>query len=506
MAAKMQQFNKSFLTFLKQRSSDYQQYGRYLVKDCGLEDLGIRFISFVGDLSASVIPILIWLYIFLLVCMGVLPYTVFSLVTPIMEVILMISVLFVNTYTSILFKGQTFGKIAMNFKVVSERENKECDNKTLVLRQLLGFGIPIVLFTFFLNIVGFMAVIAVNAIFVIVDKKHRSIIDVILKTKVVKLDNKGKKHTFEVQKEEKIERVEPAENVYDLHVYSVFSHDGESEVEDLFKKAQAKGIKALSICDHNSVKANAIAQKIAPLYGIQYIPGINIDCEFEGNQIRLLGYYVNSNDDRFIQIEHENLAKEKVVSSRRIELFEEFTGFKVNTEKLLARNRFQVVTKEMLARHILSTMQYRETKLLQPYLTGSKKDRPITNFIKDFFAPGAPAYVPTVHPKAKDMIDFIHANGGVVVVAHPMHSLRNKEDVLERLLALHVEGIELFTPYHTKADMKYLISLAKNLHLDITAGSEYHGVNKPSFILGKTYCPKDVEEVVLKFIQKYKRM
>lgn len=502
----MRQFNRSFAKFLKQRSSDYEQYGRYLVKDCCLEDLGLRFISFLGDLSASVIPILLWLYIFLFVVMGIIPYGIFSIFTPIMDIALIISLLLVNTYTSILFKGQAFGKIATNFKVVSEKENKECTNKILIIRQVLGFGLPIIIFTYFLNVIGFMAVVAINALFVIIDRKHRSIIDVILKTKVVKLNDKGKKHNFEVKKEEKVLAVEPAENAYDLHVYSSFSHDGESEVEDLFKKAQAKGIKALSICDHNSVKANVIAQKIAPLYGIEYIPGINIDCEFEGNQIRLLGYYINSNDDRFIQIEHENLAKEKVVSSRRIELFEQFTGFKVNMEKLMVRNRFQVVTKEMLARHILSNVQYRETKLLQPYLTGNKKDRPISYFIKDFFAPGAPAYVPIVHPQAKDMIDFIHVNGGVVVLAHPMYSLAQKEDTLQRLLMLNIDGIELFTPYHTKTDMKYLISLAKNLHLDITAGSEYHGVNKPNFILGKTYCPKDVEEVVLKFIKKNKKL
>ena len=480
------------------------QYGRYLVQDICLEDMPLRIVSFMGDFIAMTFPILLLDYLFLLLAGGLVPYGAFRFVSLIIDFVIMATMIISNALIIKLFKGQTLGKIAMNFKVVKE-DNKEVDDKTLIIREVVGIGLPIFILYLFFQFLGIIIFMVINGLFVIIDKKHRSIIDMILKTKVVVLSDKGKKHDFVVEAEKKPKVTAPAENIYDLHVYSTFSHDGEMEVEDLLKKAQASGVQVLSICDHNSVKANNLAEKMAPMYNVEYIPGINIDCDYEGHHVRILGYYINSNDDRFIQIEYENLAKEKAVSSRRIQLFEEFTGMKVHSDRLLNYNRFQIITEEMIARDVLSNPEYRREKLLQPYLSGNKKEAPIASFRRDFFAPGAPAYVPIVHPQASDMIALIRACGGVAVLAHPMHSLRNYKEVLIDILNEGIDGIEIFTPYHTIEDMKYLIPLAKQFKLGITEGSEYHGEKKANFDLGKTHCPKDVESVILKFIEKYKK-
>lgn len=506
MSEKVKNSFSSFELFLKNRSHDYMQYGRYLVKELTVQDALLRLVSFFGDIVAMFAPIIILDYIFLLQAGGVIPYAAFKASSAVINVLLLISILCTNAVIMYIYKGQSFGKLAMNLKVVRDVDNKELHPRTAAIRELVGISIPVFILYILFHLLGLIIFMAVNGIVMIVDKKQRSIIDIVLKTKVVLMDDKGKKQNIvkEVVKEE--EKVIPAENKYDLHVYSSFSHDGELEVEDLLKKAQISGIQVLSITDHNCVKANKLADRLAPMYKIEYIPGINIDCQYEGRDVRLLGYYINYNDERFIQIEHENLAKEKAVSSRRIQLFEEFTGFKVNTEKLARYNRFQIITEEMIARDILSNTEYRKTKLLAPYLTGSKKDKPITNFRIDFFAKGAPAYVPIVHPQLSDMISLIHACGGVAVLAHPMKSLGKEKELLEKLLQEEkVDGIEIFTPYHSSADMKYLIPIAKKYELDITEGSEYHRPKRNNFILGKTSCPKDVEEIIKMFITKHKK-
>lgn len=492
----------SFKLFLKNRSRDYMQYGRYLVKECTVEDAPLRLVSFMGDIAGMLFPILILDYIFLLLAGGFFSYDMFKVSSAFINILVMISMLFTNAGFIYIFKGQTFGKLAMNFKVVNE-DHKELHPRTLFIREFAGIGLPITILYLLFHVFGIVIFMAINGLFMVLDKKQRSIIDVLLKTKVVIIDDKGKKQNIVKEEVKKTERIVQAENKYDLHVYSSFSHDGELEVEDLLKHAQEAGIKTLSITDHNCVKANNLAEKLAPMYNIEYIPGINIDCQYEGVDVRLLGYFINSNDDRFIQIEYENLAKEKAVSLRRIQLFEEFTGFKVNTEKLNRYNRFQIITEEMIARDILTNMEYRKTKLLAPYLTGSKKDKPITNFRKDFFGKGAPAYVPIVHPQLRDMIALIHACNGVAVLAHPMKNFKNDKVLLEKLLQEEkIEGLEIFTPYHSSQDMKHLISLAKKYNLDISEGSEYHGPKRNVFILGRTTCPKEVEEIVEKFINK----
>ena len=500
---------RSFNNYLKQRSSDYQQYGRYMCRDMGMQDMGTRFLSFLGDVVLMLFPIFLWDYIFLLTAAGYFSYAFFNLTRFVLDALLCITLVAANAYMMVLFKGQSFGKVAMNLKVV-DLENKELQNSKLIIRETVGKAIPMLVLFFLLEILGINGILGIfvflvlNGICVLIDKKHRSIIDFILKTKVVILNEKGKKASFEpVVEKVKEKRVELAENNYDLHVYSSFSHDGEVEVEDLFKLAKKAGISTLSICDHNCAKANIVAQKVAPLYGITYVPGINIDCDYKGHNIRLLGYFIDINDDRFIQIEYENLAKEKAVSQRRVQLFEEFTGFKVNVERFQKSNRFQIVSPEMIARQILSDSEYRKTKLLQPYLTGSKKDKPITYFIEDFFGKKGPAYVAIAHPSVEDMIALVKASGGVPVLAHPMRSLKDDPHLINEIIELGVKGLEIFTPYHSHEDMRYLIPIAKKYHLDITAGSEFHGEGKAKFILGRTYCPKDVESVVAKFVAKY---
>ena len=506
MNVKANELLSSYETFLKNRSKDYMQYGRYLVKELTVQDAPLRLISFMGDVAGMLSPILLLDYFFLLLSGGFVNYASFKVASSIVNILIILSVVSFNGIFMYIFKGQSFGKLAMNLKVVKDGDHKELHPRTALIREVVGIGIPIAVLYILFHILGIVIFMAVNGIVMVIDKKQRSIIDIVLHTKVVLLDDKGKKQNIVKEEVKKEEKIAVAENKYDLHVYSSFSHDGELEVEDLLKQAQAAKIKVLSICDHNSVKANKLAEKLAPMYNITYIPGINIDCQYEGRNVRVLGYFIDYNDERFIRVEHENLAKEKAVSARRIQLFEEYTGFSVNSEKLFRYNRFQIITEEMIARDILSNTEYRKTKILAPYLTGAKKDKPITNFKNDFFGKGGPAYVPIVHPQLNDMISLIHACGGAAVLTHPMKSLGDDKELLNKILTEEkLDGIEIFTPYHTTADMKYLIPLAKKYGLSISEGSEYHGSKRPNFILGKTGCPTDVEEIVKQFIDKFKK-
>lgn len=503
MSGMKENLNLSVKKYLKNRSKDYEEYGRYMCHDLELKDLKIRLVSFLGDLVLMLFPIILWDYVFVFLAAGYMSYGVFTIISNIIKYLILLSAVIMNTIVIVAFKGQTFGKIWMNLKVVRAKDNREAIDKTLIIRELVGIELPLMILYFVLHIWGILIFFVVNGVFVIMDKKHRSLIDVVCDTKVVKLSEKGKKHSFEKIEETKEEKVVTAENKYDLHVYSSFSHDGELSVEDLLKKADDLGIKAISICDHNSVKANLVAEKLKGLYKVQYIPGINIDCQYKDVQVRVLGYFINSNDERFMQLEYENLAKEKAIGLRRIELFENFTGFTIDTKKLIAKNRFQVVTCDAIARYVLSDLEYRKTKLLQPYLIGSKKDKPISNFVKDFFGKGAPAYVPVVYPQATDMISLIKACGGVPVLAHPMYTFKDTPEYIDELIEKGIQGLELFTPYHTGKDVNSLIKLVKKYHLGVTGGSEFHGIHKPQFEMGHTKCPKDVEEVIERFIAKY---
>ncbi len=491
---------------LQQRSSDYDRYGRYVAQNFTRKNLWLRLVAEFGDIALMLLPVQLWLIVFILTSSGFVSVGLLNFVSIVTVVLMVIFMVIANTYLSAVFKGQSFGKIAMRLKVVNA-DNSECSRKTLILRELLGKALPMLacyaIFSLFTNgTLGVIVFLVLDGLLVFVDGRHRSIIDFILKTKVVCLNDQVRREDVEAVKP--TETIIPkTENTIDLHVISTFSHDGEVNVEDLLTRAKEAGLKTISITDHNSAKANHSAKSLAPLYGIDYIPGISIDCNYKGVHMRILGYFIDAADERFVTLEHENLMKEKASSVRRVHLFEEFTGIEIDTEQMLKGNRFQLASPELIARYVLNNVNYKDNKLFAPYITGNKKNKPIANFVKDFFAPGAVAYCPVAQPKVEDMIALVKATGGVVMLEDPMVYLKDYPEYISELLEQGVDGLEVFTPRQNKNDVKFLLRLVKHYNCAVSAGSEYHGPKRKEFILGHTTCPVNAERLVENFVEAY---
>ena len=72
-------------------------------------------------------------------------------------------------------------------------------------------------------------------------------------------------------------------NKADLHVHSKFSNDGEFDVQEIFDKCVSNGVETLSITDHNSIKGVIEAKSSCLNQGVEFIPGIEIDCVYKSN-------------------------------------------------------------------------------------------------------------------------------------------------------------------------------------------------------------------------------
>jgi len=62
----------------------------------------------------------------------------------------------------------------------------------------------------------------------------------------------------------------------ELHAHSDHSHDGRDPVELLLEQAQAVGLDALAVTDHDTFEASQAAVELAPDYGLVGIPGMEI--------------------------------------------------------------------------------------------------------------------------------------------------------------------------------------------------------------------------------------
>lgn len=73
----------------------------------------------------------------------------------------------------------------------------------------------------------------------------------------------------------------------DLHIHTTFSYDGTASVSaTLEHAARCTGLDMLAITDHDAIDGALIALELAPRYGVQVIPGIEITTA-EGHLIAL---------------------------------------------------------------------------------------------------------------------------------------------------------------------------------------------------------------------------
>ncbi|MBN2500104.1 MAG: PHP domain-containing protein [Anaerolineales bacterium] len=75
----------------------------------------------------------------------------------------------------------------------------------------------------------------------------------------------------------------------DLHVHTVYSHDGSSTIEDVLEHAAKRAeLDVIAITDHNTIEGAVRAQRLGPRYGIEVIVG----CEISTAQGHILAYFL----------------------------------------------------------------------------------------------------------------------------------------------------------------------------------------------------------------------
>ncbi|NLZ52996.1 MAG: PHP domain-containing protein, partial [Thermoanaerobacteraceae bacterium] len=82
----------------------------------------------------------------------------------------------------------------------------------------------------------------------------------------------------------------------DLHVHTTYS-DGLLTPEQVVKKAFTLNLQAIAITDHDTVDGILPAIIESKKYvGFEVIPGIELSTHFKGQEVHILGYYIDYKD------------------------------------------------------------------------------------------------------------------------------------------------------------------------------------------------------------------
>ena len=103
----------------------------------------------------------------------------------------------------------------------------------------------------------------------------------------------------------------------------------------------------------------------------------------------------------------------------------------------------------------------------------------------------SPVYVERKTVTPFDAVEVIYDSGGIPVIAHP-YDIDIAEKLIKDLMNCGLRGIEAYHRKHSPAIVEYFSSMAENLGLIVTGGSDFHAPNimNGQIILGKNFVPE----------------
>jgi len=255
----------------------------------------------------------------------------------------------------------------------------------------------------------------------------------------------------------------------DLHIHTTFS-DGSCTLQKIMEFADAKGLKAISITDHDCTDAYPLALEMGEEMGIEVIPGVELSSEIQGTDIHILGYYVDFNNPEFI----------KKLSEMKAARFERAQKIVSNLNKQGIDLRFETVLdiagEGAIGRpHIAAAMLKEE--LVYSFREAFDK----------FIGYDSPAYVEKLKMSPKEVFDLIKAADGIPVLAHP--GVTCVDERIAEFIRDGLQGIEVYHTEHPGAAERHYLKICKKNNLAFTGGSDFHSSNHNKFELGSPRIP-----------------
>ncbi len=259
----------------------------------------------------------------------------------------------------------------------------------------------------------------------------------------------------------------------DLHIHSNKSSDGDLSIKEIIELSLGK-LRAISIADHDTLDAYPEALEIGGQKKVEVIQSVEITTHFNGRELHILSPFVER-EGQIIELLDRLKKGRMFLAEKRIKKLQEI-GFSIRIDDVLSHSPDTIPIGTAIARVLF--LRLPDHPLLKKY-----RDEPAKapyRFYKDYFEPGGHAYVPFNYVSTEEAIEAVKNSGGVPVLAHPGASFCrvDREDILY-LKRKGLEGVEVWTSYHTPEEKLFYYEISEELDLVPTPGSDFHGNIKP---------------------------
>lgn len=273
----------------------------------------------------------------------------------------------------------------------------------------------------------------------------------------------------------------------DLHTHSIFS-DGTDTPEAIALKANIVGLKAVALTDHDTVDGLSSFMSMQMSVDTILIPGIELNCQFMGGTLHIVGLFIDFLDTRLISrtryIQLKRLERNKLVIERL-----RAKGVSINWDNVVTEAPVGLVSRVHIAKALVNLG------------AAISCDDAFDRFIGD----GSPCFVPLIELTPREVVQWIREAGGVAVVAHPGRGFYKGfiwDSAMLELKSIGVQGLEAYYSGYGPLEQRYFLQLAAGLDLVPCGGSDYHGYNKPHIAIGVGRGSLYIPDGVLSLLQK----
>lgn len=250
----------------------------------------------------------------------------------------------------------------------------------------------------------------------------------------------------------------------DLHTHSTFS-DGRLTPAQLIDLAYRNGVRVISLTDHDIVDGLPQAFETASRYpDLTLIPGIEMSTDVPGNEVHILGHFVDWKDNTFLR-RLADLQESRLGRARKMVARLERLGKPVPWERVEqiagdgSVGRPHIALALVEAGHVASVNQAFDLYLSR---TG-------------------PAYVERERLAPAEVVHLLLSVGGLATLAHPreLNESGTLDDLLVDLKRAGLTGMEVYYQDYLPEEIEHLHTIARKFDLLPLGGSDFHGLGGP---------------------------
>lgn len=252
----------------------------------------------------------------------------------------------------------------------------------------------------------------------------------------------------------------PRSTAADLHLHTRAS-DGRWTPAALVERVAALGIGVMAVADHDTLDSIEEVTALATARGIEVITGVEVTTRWDSRQWHLLVYGATLTGTPF-RVLVDDQRQRHIVAAERASAALRREGYDLPSldEAIGGRPPLPIYVMSALLRDgvvesVLAANQF------------------VTNRL------GIPFYIDV---PLREAVDAAHASGGLAVLAHPgrLEPEPLDEERLARMLReAPLDGLEVYYPTHTPAQLELYQRLADAHDLLRSCGSDSHGPGWP---------------------------